>query len=38
MDGSHSKDSIPLEPEGYRRFFEMNIAVQPGQPLSIFLG
>ena len=38
MDGSHSKDSIPLEPEGNRRFFDMNIAVQPGQPLSIFLG
>lgn len=38
MDGSHSKDSIPLEPEGNRRFFDMNIAVHLGQPLSIFLG
>ena len=28
MDGSHSKDSIPLEPEGNRRF-EYSIAVQP---------
>ena len=31
MDGSHSKDTIPLEPEGNRRF-EYNSAVQPGQP------
>ena len=38
MDGSHSKDSIPLEPEGNRRFVEMNIAVQPGQPLFYILG
>jgi len=38
MDGSHSKDSIPLEPEGNRRSVEMNIAVQPGQPFSVFLG
>lgn len=38
MDGSHSKDSIPLEPEGNRRFVKMNIAVQPGQPFSVFLG
>ena len=38
MDGSHSKESIPLEPEGYRRFFEMNIAVQPGQPLFDIFG
>ena len=38
MDGSHSKDSIPLEPEGYRRYVEMNIAVHPGQPLSILIG
>ena len=37
MDGSHSKDSIPLEPEGNRRF-EYSIAVQPGQPLSDILG
>ena len=32
MDGSHSKDSIPLEPEGYPRF-EYIVAVLPGQPL-----
>ena len=38
MDGSHSKDSIPLEPEGNRRFVKMNIAVQPGQPLFCILG
>ena len=38
MDGSHNKDSIPLEPEGNRRFVKMNIAVQPGQPLSDSLG
>lgn len=37
MDGSHSKDSIPLEPEGNRRF-EYTIAVQPGQPLFHILG
>ena len=38
MDGSHSKDSIPLEREGNRRFSDMNNAVLLGQPLSIFLG
>ena len=38
MDGSHSKDSIPLEPEGNRRFVEMNIAVYPGQPLFEIFG
>ena len=38
MDGSHSKDSIPLEPEGNRRFFEMNIAVHLGQPLFDIFG
>lgn len=37
MDVSHSKDSIPLEPEGNRRF-EYMIAVQPGQPLFDILG
>lgn len=37
MDGSHSKDSIPLEPEGYRRS-EYSFAVQPGQPLFDILG
>lgn len=30
MDGSHNKDSIPLEPEGYRRS-EQNIAVRFSQ-------
>lgn len=38
MDGSHSKDSIPLEPEGNRRFVEMNIAVHSGQPFFNILG
>ena len=38
MDGSHSKDAIPLEPEGNRRFSDMNIAVHAGQPYSIFRG
>lgn len=35
MDGSHNKEGIPLEPEGYRRLDELYIAVQPGQPLFI---
>lgn len=30
MDGSHNKESIPLEPEGSRRLNKQN-AVQPGQ-------
>ena len=30
MDGSHSKDTIPLEPEGYRRS-EKNFTVHFGQ-------
>ncbi len=30
MDGSHSKDAIPLEPEGYRRS-EKILAVHFGQ-------
>lgn len=30
MDGSHSKDTIPLEPEGYRRS-EKNFTVYFGQ-------
>jgi len=38
MDGSHSKDSIPLEPEGNRRFVKMNIAVHSGQPFFDILG
>ena len=38
MDGSHSKDSIPLEPEGNRRFSDMNNAVLLGQPLSAIWG
>ena len=33
MDGSHTKDGIPLEPEGYRRS-EQNIAVRFSQLLS----
>ena len=38
MDGSHSKDSIPLEPEGNRRLEQMNIAVHPRQPLFDIFG
>lgn len=35
MDGSHSKDGIPLEPEGNRRL-KQYIAVRPRQPLFRF--
>ena len=35
MDGSHSKDSIPLEPEGNRRL-KFDSAVRPRQPLFLF--
>lgn len=34
MDGSHTKDSIPLEPEAYRRL-KQNIAVHFSQLLLL---